>query len=433
MRRRRFVLLVAVAALVGCDSGDDDASGPEPRPAPPPGISRTELDQHLLALQRVANRSAGTRAAGTPGYDASADYVAARLRDAGWRVRRQDVSFTRFELRRASLSIGGRRLEREQDFQVISYSGAGRAAGILHEVSDGCDPDGFDGLGGDIPFVRRGGCLTHDQARNAQRAGARALVVLETEAGPRGVPSSTLVTPDIRIPVVGVSERALGGDRTSVPVRISVDADSRRARTQNVIAETPGGSGQAVVMAGGHLDSVAGGRGINDNGSGVATLIEAAEAIGPRPPGARVRLGFWGAEELGLIGSRRYVRSLKREERRRIRAYLNFDMVGSPNPVPQLYGDGDPALSRLLRDTAGATKLGEADVGGASDHTWFDVFNIPVNGLYAGAGERAPGGRRRDPCYHLACDTERDVNLGVLLRIARISATALERLSAQAK
>ena len=123
--------------------------------------------------------------------------------------------------------------------------------------------------------------------------------------------------------------------------------------THNVIAETPGGDGERVVMAGAHLDSVRGGPGINDNGSGVAALIEAAEAIGPDPPGARVRLAFWGAEELGLLGSRHYVRSLDRAERRRISAYLNFDMVGSPNAVPELYSDGDADLERVLRRAAG--------------------------------------------------------------------------------
>ncbi len=111
---------------------------------------------------------------------------------------------------------------------------------------------------------------------------------------------------------------------------VEVEASAPRPESQNVIAETPGGSGDRVVMAGGHLDSVPGGPGINDNGSGIAALIEAAEAIGPAPPGARVRLAFWGAEEVGLVGSRHYVRSLSRAERRRIAAYLNFDMVGSP-------------------------------------------------------------------------------------------------------
>ena len=199
-----------------------------------------------------------------------------------------------------------------------------------------------------------------------------------------------------------------------------------------MIAETPGGNPDHVVVAGGHLDSVAGGPGIDDNGSGVATLIEAAEAIGPNPPGAKVRVGFWAAEELGLLGSRRYVRSLGRADRDRIDAYLNFDMVGSPNPVPAVYGDGDPDLAQVLRDADGG-KLGEVTVGAASDHVFFELARIPVNGLYTGSSEAGPGGKPRDPCYHLACDAVDNVDRAVLLRMAKTTAAALGALSERHK
>ena len=111
-----------------------------------------------------------------------------------------------------------------------------------------------------------------------------------------------------------------------------------------MIAETPGGSGERVVMAGAHLDSVANGPGLNDNGSGVATLLEAAEEIGPRPPGARIRLAFWGAEELGpaRVAPLR-AHALRDTSDEQIAAYLNFDMVGSPNARPAVYSDGDPS------------------------------------------------------------------------------------------
>ena len=61
-------------------------------------------------------------------------------------------------------------------------------------------------------------------------------------------------------------------------------------------------------MAGAHLDSVPEGPGINDNGSGVAAVLETAVQLGNSPKVHNaVRFGFWGAEELGLIGSRNYV------------------------------------------------------------------------------------------------------------------------------
>ena len=207
-----------------------------------------------------------------------------------------------------------------------------------------------------------------------------------------------------------------------------MSATSERGISHNVIADTPGGRGPPVVMAGAHLESVAGGPGVNANGSGAATLIEAAEAIGPEPYGAPIRLAFWTAEELGLLGSRHYVDSLSPGDRLDISAYLNLDMVGSPNPVPELYSDGAPGLGRVLRRVV-HRHLGGIVAGQASDHAAFKAAGIPVNGLYTGSSEAGPGGRPRDPCYHLACDTARHVDRDVLLEMARATATALKRLS----
>ena len=417
---------MVVALLVGCDSGGE--SEPAPEPAPPRAITEAELGEHLSALQAIATGSGGTRAAGTPGDRASVDYVAKRLRKAGWTVKLQLVRFPYFNLRRASMSSGGRKLRQARDFQVLSYSGDGRTSGRLRRLSTGCEAEEYAGLGtGDVPLVSRGICFFREKALLAQKAGADALVVIDDSPTRRGVPSGTLAAPGIRIPVVLVPDTLA---RDGAPVRVDVDATSGRRVTHNVIAETPGGDGDRVVMAGGHLDSVRGGPGINDNGSGAATLIEAAEAIGPKPPGTRVRLAFWGAEELGLLGSRYYVRSLGRAERRRISAYLNFDMVGSPNAVPEFYADGDAELGRVLRRAAGRP-LGTVEAGGSSDHAPFAAAGVPVSGLYTGANERGPGGRPRDACYHLACDTVERVNRPVLLQMARAAAEALKQLSAR--
>ena len=436
--RRRWVPLLAslfgALSLGGCLGGDDEgkraATGSEP---PSPAITRAELEEHLAALQRIAERNGGTRAAGTRGYDQSADYVAERLEDAGWRVTRQDVPFRYWRLRDASLTTGGRKLTRLDDFQVLSYSGSGRAAGSLRESGLGCHAGDFAGLeSGQIPLVERGECFSRVKAHYAEQAGARALVIQEDVRSRRGVPSGTLAGSGIGIPVVAVSTRALGDAEDGTRASVNVDAIARDGRTQNVIAETPGGSADHVVMAGGHLDSVAGGPGIDDNGSGDATLIEAADAIGTKPPGARVRVAFWAAEELGLLGSRRYVRSLDRSERDRIDAYINLDMVGSPNPVPAVYSDGDGDLAKVLREADGG-RLGRVSVAGASDHTFFELAGIPVNGLYTGSDEAGPGGKPRDPCYHLACDTIDNVDLPVLLRMARTTAAALRALSERHK
>ena len=77
-----------------------------------------------------------------------------------------------------------------------------------------------------------------------------------------------------------------------------------------VIAELEGRNDDNIVMAGAHLDSVEVGPGINDNGTGSAALLEIAQQMSKTRPENTVRLAWWGAEELGLIGSTEYVAAL---------------------------------------------------------------------------------------------------------------------------
>ena len=204
----------------------------------------------------------------------------------------------------------------------------------------------------------------------------------------------------------------------------------------NLIADWPGGDTSKTLMIGGHLDSVASGPGINDNGTGSAANLEVALAVarsGLRPT-RHLRFAWWGAEELGLRGSRAYVNSLSAAARAGITGYLNFDMVGSPNPGYFLY-DGDnsdgtgagagPAGSAQLERTLAAyfTSIGVptrgTDFDGRSDYGPFIAVGIPAGGIFTGAEGRKTAAQVRlwggtaaafDPCYHRACDTLSNVN-----------------------
>ena len=197
------------------------------------------------------------RAAGTPGDRASVDYVARRLREAGWTVRLQPVRFPYFDLRRASMSIGGRKLRagaRLPGAELLRRRAA--RTGACDGWARAARPTSTPALAaGDVPLVSRGGCFFREKALHAQRAGARALVVIDDSPTRRGVPSGTLAVPGIRIPVVLVSD-ALARDGAACGWTWTRRRGA--AATHNVIAETPGGDGDRVVMAGGHLDSVRG-------------------------------------------------------------------------------------------------------------------------------------------------------------------------------
>ncbi|MEU0548550.1 M28 family peptidase [Micromonospora sp. NPDC005979] len=213
--------------------------------------------------------------------------------------------------------------------------------------------------------------------------------------------------------------------------------------SNNLIAEWPGGPADQVVMFGAHLDSVSAGPGINDNGSGSATLLENALVLAAQNPTVtkKVRFAWWTDEEQGLNGSRFYVNSLNSTQRGYIKGYYNFDMVGSTN--------GGYFINRVSSTTAAPLKAYWDSLGlqpeenvegqGRSDDYYFQQAGIPTSGYAAGASARKTssqaakwGGTANaayDACYHRSCDTTANVSATVLNRAADGVAYALWQLA----
>ncbi|MER6165752.1 M28 family metallopeptidase [Streptomyces violaceorubidus] len=211
----------------------------------------------------------------------------------------------------------------------------------------------------------------------------------------------------------------------------------------NLIADWPGGDAQQVVMAGSHLDSVTSGPGINDNGSGSSAVLETALAVARSgyQPTKHLRFAWWGAEELGLVGSRYYVNSLSSADRAKISGYLNFDMIGSPNPGYFVYDD-DPTIEKTFKDYfagLGVSTEIETEGDGRSDHAPFKNAGVPVGGLFSGADYRKTSaqaakwggtvGQPFDRCYHSSCDTTANINDTALDRNSDAIAYAVWALS----
>ncbi|MET9960442.1 M28 family peptidase [Streptomyces sp. NPDC006326] len=202
--------------------------------------------------------------------------------------------------------------------------------------------------------------------------------------------------------------------------------------SNNLIADWPGGPADQVVMFGSHLDSVSAGPGINDNGSGSATLLENALVLAQKNPTLtkHVRFAWWTDEEQGLNGSEFYVGRLSSTEKTAIKGYYNFDMVGSPN--------GGYFINNVNSTTAAPLKAYWTSLNlapeentegqGRSDDYSFQQGGIPTSGYAAGASARKTsaqaakwGGTANaayDSCYHSACDTTNNINATVLDRSA---------------
>ena len=194
-----------------------------------------------------------------------------------------------------------------------------------------------------------------------------------------------------------------GGD---VRVRVFASTVSEMREASNVIADTEEGREDQTVV-GAHLDSVPEGPGINDNGSGSATILEIAEKMSELgiEPRNRVRFAFWGAEELGLFGSKYYVAQLDERQLGDLAVYLNFDMVASPNYVRFIYGSSE--VKEVFENFFGSRdlKAETMDLKGRSDHGPFAAEGIPVGGLFSGAEVRKTGSRSRSTAARRASPT----------------------------
>ena len=438
--RRRLVIAALSAAVVVALVVGAIVFFNRPQPPPPTdsaslraAINQQKLMAHLQALQEIADAHGGNRQAGTPGHEASLDYVEEQLRAAGYTTQRQRFTYERHNPARATLErVAPTRSEYEvgEDFQPLNASGSGDVTGEVTPVdlnlqgdranTSGCEASDFDGFArGSIALVQRGTCRFDTKVELAVAAGAGGVVIVnQGDTDERAGLFDADLGATATIPVVATTfAHGVQWADTPTTLTLSVDPDET-VTTENLVADT-GGDPEYTIVVGAHLDGVASGPGINDNGSGVAAVLETAVQLGrlDAQPTNRVRFAFWSGEEDGLHGSGHYVAELDEPGRRAIEVYLNLDMVGSPNAAPSVYGGFGrdhpvgPVMRDFLTDQGHAPRTATFQ---ASDHAPFVRAGIPVGGLYTGADEEGADAGPADPCYHLACDRVDDINADML-------------------
>jgi Zn-dependent M28 family amino/carboxypeptidase len=313
-----------------------------------------------------------------------------------------------------------------------------------------------------IALVQRGTCTFFAKAANARAAGYDGVVIFnegQAPLGRDGLLFGTLGEPVGAIPVIGTTY-ALGADLVTraragtVTAQLTASTVSEIRPTRNVLADSAAGRPSRVVVVGAHLDSVSDGPGINDNGSGVATILEIALQVSRLgiEPRNRLRFAFWGAEESGLMGSQFYIDWLSPAALNAIDSNLNFDMLGSPNDVRFVYdGDGSDTpfagppgsdvIEQLFLEQFQRRRLASLPTAfdGRSDYGPFIDAGIPAGGLFSGAEgiksreeRRIFGGQAGvayDACYHQACDTIDNYSRRALDELGDAAAYVVYRLA----
>jgi Zn-dependent M28 family amino/carboxypeptidase len=399
-------------------------------------INLEDLLAGTQQLQDFADANGGERTFGSAAHNATVDYIYETLTALDYFDVVKQPFTELYSAGTAELTAAGT----EYEAGVMTYSPAGviQAVPLVAVANLGCVAEDYPAeVAGAVALISRGECPFAAKATNANTAGAAAALVYNNVPGDL---AGTLGGVGDYVPIVGISQEdgatlldAIAAGEVVIDLRVAATTENRT--NYNVIAETRGGDKNNVLVLGGHTDSVAAGPGINDNGSGSIGVLNVAVALSNFAVNNAVRFAFWGAEEFGLLGSYFYINSINQTEEEivKIRAYLNFDMIASPNYVLGIYdGDGSsfnlsgPTGSDVLEEDFESffTSQDEPFVAsaytGRSDYAAFIENGIPSGGLFTGAEvlkteEEAAlfggeAGAPYDANYHRAGDTIDNLN-----------------------
>ncbi|KAL7940823.1 hypothetical protein V8C42DRAFT_361681 [Trichoderma barbatum] len=388
-------------------------------------IKQDQLQNVLLKLNDIGMEH-GNRAFGTPGYNATVQFI---LERAIGQYGKQMNTFLQPFIHPYS-DIQNFSLKGPDGKEVVAipflYSDSTPPSGLTGELiapptgSDSCIEEKWAEINATdkLVLVDPKACSYLTQIKLAKAHGAIAAVVYYFEQGDN-LPEVSFTIENIGklLPAglttleVGSAWKAILATGETLKVTLLVQSSVEERETWNIISETKEGDPNNVVMLGAHLDSVRIGPGINDDGSGSAGLLELMGSF-QKYSGFKnkIRFAWWGAEEAGLVGSKYYASQLTDSEADKIRFYFNYDMIASPNATYAVYAtsDADMIGGEVLFNyfkSKGLETFFTIFGDGGSDWQSFINLGIPASGTHAGSSIS------RDPCYHRACDTINNINL----------------------
>jgi hypothetical protein len=365
------------------------------------------------------------------------------LRDKGFDVQTPDFDkVVQTDLGDPTLTVSGRRFPVTQASLLVTTPATGvKGVTLRPQKPAGCAAADYGSVNvkGAIAIVDDTGCSVVAKHDAAVAEGAVGLLVISDSAVPGLFPPGYyegLKTP------VAIIDKDVDAQlrRTTAPVQLTLDAKATVIKVRNVVAQTKTGDAHHVVVAGAHLGSAQHSPGINDDGSGVAAVLETAAQLGGSPSVTNaVRFAFWGSDEAGVEGPTKYVAGLDKEHVADIAMYLNFDMLASQNAGYFTY-DGDQSGQPSPGIPTASVPLGSAGVertfagylnlagvrpadmplSRAGDYAPFLAAGIPIGGITTGASQlksavqaRLWGGKEGvafDPNYRTPRDGIDNVN-----------------------
>ncbi|SCV00259.1 LANO_0F05996g1_1 [Lachancea nothofagi CBS 11611] len=420
----------------------------------PDDIELAELNSTAWDLYQIAgtsNRTYGhpTRVIGSEGHWNTLNYILRQfdeMRDY-YEISTQSFKALNGKVYHYDLNYtNGAKVPTAQAFSLSPP--AAPFVGKLVEIPNlGCTDADFEALTiteDSIALIERGECPFGKKSSLAGKHGFKAVVIYDNDPTSEKGVSGTLEKPtNHTVSTVGVSFAV--GQELILGITLDphfslfyyMDSYVNEIETKNIIADTKHGDPENIVALGAHTDSVAAGPGINDDGSGTISLLAVAKHLSNYKINNKVRFAFWAAEEEGLVGSNYYAEHLTPEENLKMRLFMDYDMMASPNYQYQIYDANNidnPRGSEELRDlyidyyTEHGLNYTLIPFDGRSDYVGFIEHGIPGGGIAAGAeGKNTDNGKVLDRCYHELCDDVNNLNWEAFLTNTQLIAYSVAR------
>ena len=348
-------------------------------PAPPAQTTDTLLEEKTFAFLEHLTAEFSPRESATDEELAAAHFLRNEMEELGYDVYIQDFEATRpfAEVRLARTpDADSDAIETLPIWGSIEGSGTGTLADAGKAFEEDI-PDG--GLDGKVALIERGNITFEEKVTRVADAGAVAAIVFNNQEGNfRGALRSQSNIPAVSLTRADGLDMLTLMDEADITAEVSVG--TRPLPSRNVIADKPGNSESGdIVVVGAHYDTTPDTQGANDNGSGLSVVMTMAELTADTDYPFTLRFVLFGAEEIGLFGSRHYVDTLTDEDIEDTIAMLNFDVPGSGERLEFI---GSRKLTdyatEVAADIGARAAYGGLPQGVGSDHTPFHEAGVPV-------------------------------------------------------
>lgn len=347
-------------------------------------ISADEIYNTIKKFSATDN----ARISGFEGEKSTADYITKQFKDLGFTVTEQGFPVKAYRCTGTEVDVIATESKKISS-RFLTFSKATPKEGITANIV-------FGGMGSDselenanvkdkIVLMQRGGEFFRIKTERAYSKGAVGAIfydpneeklIMATLVEQSNIPAVSILKSD------GENIKDILASGKPVKVTLKVDSETTDGTSKNIIAtmKSKKQSNGKNIVVGAHYDGVDT-PAANDNASGIATLIEAAKVLSKQKLDCDINFIAFGAEEIGLVGSNYYVKSLTPKERGNIIAMLNLDMVGAGDTLRIHTVNNSPKSLPADLAVNCSNKLNYKNsrtVQDSSDHVPFEATGIPV-------------------------------------------------------